>query len=589
MDIYNIIDEKGRRIQLANEISVYAAGGEGKLYYINGMPGMVAKIFNDESIGFQKEEKLRKMLLNPPVGSKQKPADGLVRIAWPVSILYNPGGRYHNRCVGFIMPFFKDTIPLDCLIHPSRRAEYHLTDPGLPAVAAYNLASVMSYLHANSYIIGDVSADNFMVDTDGHVFAVDTDSYQLEGSECTVNHPDYCPKEYIDARDSKRRISYTEEGDRFGLAKLIFQLLMNGFDAHQGRDPYLQNAIEINIHCVQNGIFPYKNDKNYSPSPLSPSYENVVPEDIRQLFERCFCEGALVPQARPKSQEWTEPLLRLVDRIDNDNDFCNWYIIQLRTPYAKSTPFQGQKVTDEEADHYLVPIGKTEIDTTIKVLPVVICLDISESMKTDGRIYRLNAGLGDLIRSLKSHPKAKNMVELEIITFGGAPKVLLDFTPVLSVTSPVLQTVDGYTPLYGTLQKAFYNIQQYSQKLSEEGRTLRRPIIMIMTDGEPTGYDERVNVLKTVNFYRSQAHKVNSVDVVAVGIGKNYNPMLLDELCTKNWVVELYKGQPELLQQYVDNYIRGLPFAHINLFGNGANMVQFFNLFSDSVTQSVNG
>lgn len=591
MELSNIIDNKGNHISIGAEVSSHATGGEGKLYSIIGRPNEVAKIFKDSSCERQKHEKLLKMIKNPPSGSKQKPANGVVRIAWPISILYKPGGKWHDECIGFTMPYFDGAVPIDFLIHPSRRKEYGLTDSSLPAYAAYNLASIMDYLHTKGYIIGDVSSDNFMVDTDGNVYAVDTDSYQFDKNQCTVNHPDYCPKEYLDARDSKRHIQYTEEGDRFGLAKIIFQLMMNGFDAHQGIDPYHHDAIEINIHCVQRGIFAYKNDQSYTPSPHSPSYENVVPEDVRELFERCFCDGALTPKSRPKCYEWKQPLLDFVDLLDNDDSYRNWYIQQIKIPYSKSTVYQKDTIMPYTPTESVSPTIFTDppTDISLKVLPVTICLDISESMKIDNRIGKLNDGVGDLLRTLKSHPKAKKVVELSVITFGGAPKVIKDFTPIMSVAPPHLETVDGYTPLYRTLELAFSNLDAYSEKASIEGRQLRRPIIMIMTDGEPTDASDRAKIISRVEAYKQHNHRIHSVDIVAVGIGNKYKPSVLDELCTKNWVMELYKGRTDLLEEKVSPDVRKKIYSHINLDDSSDDMIQFFSLFSDSVSQSVNG
>lgn len=565
MNVGSVFDEKGNIIILGEELSTDYSGGEGQLFRVKGHSNLVAKIFRDNRCEREKHEKLLKMLKNPPAASMQKPNKGKIRIAWPTSILYRPGGKRHDECVGFLMPFFEDTFPLDCLISGEDLEENGLDALDLPVVAAYNLASIMTYLHNNHYVVGDISSDNFMVDKDGAIYAVDTDSYQFEGTRCTVNHKDYCPKEYLDDMESNRPVQFTVEGDRFGLAKLIFQLLMNGFDAHAGIGPYHHDAIEIHIQCVKKGIFPYHNDKGYTPSPHAPSYAERLPEAVRYLFERCFCDGAFLPTARPHCGEWVTVLKEYYNSFDSEIKVDKKSIRGLNDSIARNP--------------------------SSKILPVILCLDISESMKQDGRIDKLNRGLGDLINSLKSHHKAKNMVELEIIVFGGPPKVYKSFTPIRSVYPPRLNAIDGHTPLYQTLQTAIDELNRLSEVMARESNviSLRRPIIMIMTDGVPTDKDLRSKVMSTVDYYKRKRHTVDTIDIVAVGIGKQYDPNVLDEMCTKNWVLELYKGRPDLLEKKVDPATIRKQFCHISIEDNSNDMIQFFTMFSGAVSLSASG
>ena len=116
MNVGSVFDEKGNIIILGEELSTDYSGGEGQLFRVKGHSNLVAKIFRDNRCEREKHEKLLKMLKNPPAASMQKPNKGKIRIAWPTSILYRPGGKRHDECVGFLMPFFEDTFPLDCLI-----------------------------------------------------------------------------------------------------------------------------------------------------------------------------------------------------------------------------------------------------------------------------------------------------------------------------------------------------------------------------------------------------------------------------------------------------------------------------------------
>ena len=112
---------------------------------------------------------------------------------------------------------------------------------------------------------------------------------------------------------------------------------------------------------------------------------------------------------------------------------------------------------------------------------------------------------------------------------------------------------------------------------------------MIMTDGVPTDKDLRSKVMSTVDYYKRKRHTVDTIDIVAVGIGKQYDPNVLDEMCTKNWVLELYKGRPDLLEKKVDPATIRKQFCHISIEDNSNDMIQFFTMFSGAVSLSASG
>src|SRR5262249_10767309 len=98
------------------------------------------------------------------------------------------------------------------------------------------------------------------------------------------------------------------EHDAFGLAVLIFQLLMQGVHPFSGRligagePPGLAERIAA-------GHWPYAQKRivPYVPSPLAPPFA-IIPPLIRQLMCRCFEEGHGNPAARPNAAEWQQAL-----------------------------------------------------------------------------------------------------------------------------------------------------------------------------------------------------------------------------------------------------------------------------------------
>lgn len=89
-----------------NLIQQLGAGGEGSVFTIQGNNDKVAKIYNkkilqNRTLRDQRERKLKAMLkLNLPVR-----VDGILRLAWPLDILYQQG-----VCVGFVMPKISDML-----------------------------------------------------------------------------------------------------------------------------------------------------------------------------------------------------------------------------------------------------------------------------------------------------------------------------------------------------------------------------------------------------------------------------------------------------------------------------------------------
>jgi formylglycine-generating enzyme required for sulfatase activity len=166
-------------------------------------------------------------------------------------------------------------------------------------------------LHTRDYVIGDVNESNVLVADDALVTLVDTDSFQVRALHnglvyrCPVGKPEFTPPE-LQGRNFAS-IDRTSEHDWFGLAVLIFQLLMEGTHPFAGRfqgrgdpPPYEER--------IAAGHFPY----GQRPVPYAPA-ANALPFDVlhptvQHLFLRCFDDGHSAPQARPDALTWRNTL-----------------------------------------------------------------------------------------------------------------------------------------------------------------------------------------------------------------------------------------------------------------------------------------
>jgi DNA-binding helix-hairpin-helix protein with protein kinase domain len=283
------------------------SGGEARVYGVHLAEGRRAvKVYHHEPAEMQ-VAKLRVMLAHPPDAPGAK--EGHTSIAWPLDLVCRVDKP--QRVVGFLMPWVTGVSPLRAVYTPGERRPIRpWFDYARLHLVARNLAAAVQALHARGYVIGDVREANIRVCNDGWVTLIDTDSFQVRASSgeiyrCPVGRPEYTPPELQGrAFDS---IDRRPEHDRFGLAVLIFRLLMEGwhpFDGcFQGR-----GAPPLHGERIQKGHFPYGSRPGpYTPPPYAPPFSIVDPA-LQDLFCRCFEAGHDCPQARPEAHTWCTAL-----------------------------------------------------------------------------------------------------------------------------------------------------------------------------------------------------------------------------------------------------------------------------------------
>ncbi len=301
----------GQKITLDTS-NLIASGGEGRIFPVVEDSSLVAKIYHKPTE--EDADKLTVMFNNPPQTLTVMP--GVTAIAWPVDLLCTPDNK--RKIVGFLMPSVTRSLPVHTFYTPkTRRERKPLFNYLYLHRTARNLVASVTDLHASNYVIGDVNESNILVSDTALVTLVDTDSFQVRDPQtktvyrCPVGKAEFTPPELQGQtfRDRDR----TSEHDRFGLAVLIFQLLMEGTHPFSGvykgsGDP---PAIETRIKA---GHFVYGDNRvPYKPMPLAPSFEILHPK-LQELFLRCFQDGHTNPKARPDARTW---LLTLIEAEEN--------------------------------------------------------------------------------------------------------------------------------------------------------------------------------------------------------------------------------------------------------------------------------
>ena len=206
---------------------VVGVGGEARILLLREEPGLVAKVYHNPTD--RHERKLAAMIANPPVDPMA--AKGHVSIAWPVDLLQTTHGA--GRFVGFLMHRVAGLRPIIDYYNPrTRRQQCPLFDYRYLHRTARNLAAAVGALHLRGYVIGDVNESNILVTESALVTLVDTDSFQVRDPQtglvyrCPVGTPQFTPPEL--QNKTFAHVDRMPEHDAFGLAVLIFQLLMEG-------------------------------------------------------------------------------------------------------------------------------------------------------------------------------------------------------------------------------------------------------------------------------------------------------------------------------------------------------------------------
>jgi DNA-binding helix-hairpin-helix protein with protein kinase domain len=299
-------------IELGPEVG---KGGEAIIHEVVGRPDLLAKIYIHQArTGY--DQKLGWMLASPPTDPSR--ALGHASIAWPVDLLYT---KQHDL-VGYLMPYIRDAVSLLEVFNPRLRARKL---PGFDLRylyrTAYNLAIVVSEIHKQQYVIGDINESNLLVTPSAMVTIIDTDSFQVKEPDgakqvvypCPVGKPEYTAPE-LQGRSFQETVQQPEQ-DCFGLGVLVFQLVMGG--SHPFRARWLQPGDPPPIEeRIRRGCFAHV-DKPRCPvaAPQNiPTLDTVHPK-LAGHIRRCFVEGHQHPHLRPTPEQWGLAIAEAENRL----------------------------------------------------------------------------------------------------------------------------------------------------------------------------------------------------------------------------------------------------------------------------------
>lgn len=301
--------------------SILGAGGEGTVYAIADRDDIVAKIFHPHYITPSHIQKLHAMVANPPEDVMRRSPHKHVSFAWPLAFVFDG-----PNAIGYLMPRLKIANSFAQLIHPRvRQQHFEQLNHRHFYRTARNLALAMELLHSKQVVIGDVNATNVLFNLDALVTLIDCDAMQVTTTDgvihrCNVGHPDYTPPELHNI-ETFNALDRTANHDAFGLAVLIFQLLMQGFHPFTGRPkPGVPDGEPSHIHYMRQCIFPYLENPACTPLAVAPPF-GALPPSLQTLFIRAFTHIDNRPTAREWAQEIRAIEQRLVQCVHDGNHY----------------------------------------------------------------------------------------------------------------------------------------------------------------------------------------------------------------------------------------------------------------------------
>ena len=269
--------------KIHNLDTALAEGGEAVVYRVRGNSRILAKIFKKPRPRY--EQKLSWMRDHPP---QQPPSLGdpqHVSIAWVQELLYSPAGELK----GYLMQHIQGAVPLIKVFNPRiRKSTFRGFNEIYLHKTARNLAAALHAVHEREYVVGDLNESNVLVKPNTLITIIDTDSFQVRAKNrygkatsfpCLVGKPEYLAPEL--QGKPLDRVRRTPEMDRFALAVLIYQLLMEGSHPFQAKWDGGGDTPNLGMR-IQNGWFPHQKQLN---APVSPPVNTLPLESLHPTIQ----------------------------------------------------------------------------------------------------------------------------------------------------------------------------------------------------------------------------------------------------------------------------------------------------------------
>lgn len=180
--------------------------------------------------------------------------------------------------------------------------------------------------------------------------------------------------------------------------------------------------------------------------------------------------------------------------------------------------------------------------------PLALLVDTSGSMAAD--LADVQAGLDALRAALAGDSVARNRVEVCVITFGGQVTVHGDFGEAAVFEPPAL-AASGDTPMAAAVLQALDLLDEKKRAYRESGLDYYRPLIFLVTDGEPTDTARWSEAARRVR----EAERDRKVVLLSVGT-KTANFTRLKDLSPDRTPLRLKEAQWDAMFQWLSRSLK---------------------------------
>ena len=178
-----------------------------------------------------------------------------------------------------------------------------------------------------------------------------------------------------------------------------------------------------------------------------------------------------------------------------------------------------------------------DFENSSRRLPVIICLDVSGSMRNN--VKDLEEGLKQFLRECRDDQNAKYSCEVLILTFSETITVIQHFDTVDNITKNGIPSynlvANGYTATGEAVRLGLELLDERWKELKNGGTSRYMPWLVVMSDGLPEGKTtqitaERMAVLDEVSQELARRVKLKQLTTFSIGIGKYNNKEVMDKL-----------------------------------------------------------
>jgi hypothetical protein len=285
-----------------------AGDAEVVLHPVEGLPGVLARLYRRDGDATLRRARLTAMLARPPEAGATRSA-----FAWPTALVEDATGR----CRGCLVPD-RGTGPVVTLADDLTLGDTPLAHR---CRIGCDLAAAVAELHRLGHAVIDLTAQRVRLrsapdsrdDTGSRIVLTGIDSFSIQGPQRQCHPGTLHPSPYLapellqDDTGPAPRTDYQQ--DRFALAVLLFQLLNHGLHPFQAlpRDPAQAQALTL-ADNVRRQRYAYGRQPHPEVAPDPASIHERWDETTRTLFEQAFTRTD-----RPPASRWRDHLDTLRD------------------------------------------------------------------------------------------------------------------------------------------------------------------------------------------------------------------------------------------------------------------------------------